>query len=52
MVTRLARVKDIRALSRDKPVVSREQIDALLEKHGFSPSQLIERLEGNFTNLT
>ena len=52
MVTRLARMKDIRALSRDKPVVSREQIDALLEKHGFSSSRTIQRLEGNFTNLT
>ena len=52
MVTRLARMKDIRALSRDKPVVSREQIDALLKKHGFSSSRTIQSLDGNFTNLT
>ncbi|MDE2887211.1 MAG: aminoglycoside phosphotransferase family protein [Gemmatimonadota bacterium] len=52
METRLASMEDIRALSRDKPDVSRAQIDALLEKHGFSASGSIQPLEGNFTNLT
>ena len=52
MVTRLASMEDIRALARDKPDVSRAQIDALLQKHGFSASGSIQRLEGNFTNLT
>lgn len=52
METRLASMEDIRALSCDKPDVSRAQIDALLQKHGFSASRSIQRLEGNFTNLT
>ena len=51
MVTRPARMKDIRALSRDKPDVSRARIDAFLDKHGFGSSRSIQRLEGNFTNL-
>ncbi len=50
MVTRLASMKDIRALFRDKPDVTRAQIDALFEKHGFSSSRSIRRLETNFTN--
>lgn len=50
MVTRLAGMKDIRALFRDKPDVTRTQIDALFEKHGFSSSRSIRRLETNFTN--
>ena len=50
MITRLASMKDIRALFRDKPDVTRGQIDALFEKHGFSSSRSIERLETNFTN--
>ena len=52
METRLASMEDIRALTDDKPDVSRAQIDALLQKHGFSASGSIQRLEGNFTNLT
>ena len=52
METRLASMEDIRALSDDKPDVSRAEIDALLQKHGFSVSGCIQRLEGNFTNLT
>lgn len=52
MVTRLASMEDIRALARDKPDVSRAQIDTLFEKHGFGASRSIHRLEGNFTNLT
>ena len=52
METRLASMEDIRALSDNKPDVSRAQIDALLQKHGFSASGSIQRLEGNFTNLT
>ncbi|MDE3260175.1 MAG: aminoglycoside phosphotransferase family protein [Gemmatimonadota bacterium] len=52
METRLASMEDIRALSDDKPDVSRAQIDALLQKHGFSVSGSIQRLEGNFINLT
>ncbi len=52
MVTRLASMEDIRALSDDKPDVSRAQIDAFLQKHGFSASGSIQRREGNFTNLT
>jgi hypothetical protein len=43
-------MKDIRALFRDKPDVTRTQIDALFEKHGFSSSRLIRRQEANFTN--
>lgn len=50
MVTRLASMKDIRALFRDKPDVTRIQIDALFEKHGFSSSRSIRRQEANFTN--
>lgn len=50
MVTRLASMKDIRALFRDKPDVTRAQIDALFEKHGLSSSRSIRRLETNFTN--
>ena len=50
MVTRLASMKDIRALFRDKPDVTRAQIDVLFEKHGFSSSRSIKRLEANFTN--
>ena len=50
MVTRLASMKDIRTLFRDKPDVTRAQIDALFEKHGFSSSRSIRRLETNFTN--
>lgn len=50
MVTRLANMKDIRALFRDKPDVTRGQIDALFEKHGFSSSRSIRCLETNFTN--
>ena len=50
MVIRLASMKDIRALFRDKPDVTRGQIDALFEKHGFSSSRSIRRLETNFTN--
>ena len=50
MVTRLANMKDIRALFRDKPDVTRTRIDALFEKHGFSSSRSIRRLETNFTN--
>ena len=50
MITRLASMKDIRALFRDKPDVTRGQIDALFEKHGFSSSRSIRRLETNFTN--
>ena len=50
MVTRLASMKDIRALFRDKPDVTRGQIDALFEKHSFSSSRSIKRLETNFTN--
>ena len=52
METRLAGMEDIRALSDNKPDVSRAQIDALLQKHGFGSSGCIQRLEGNFTNLT
>lgn len=52
METRLASMEDIRALSDDKPDVSRAQIDALLQKHGLSASASIQRREGNFTNLT
>ncbi len=50
MLSEIAGMKDIRALFHDKPEVSRVQIDALLEKHGFSLSRSIERLDGNFTN--
>ena len=52
MVAELASMEDIRALSRNKLEVSRFDIDALLEKHGFSSSRTIQRLDGNFTNLT
>ncbi len=51
MVTGLARMRDIRALFRHKPDVSRTRIDAFLEKHGFSTSRSVQRLDGNFTNL-
>ena len=51
MVTRLASMKDIRALFLDKPDVTHAQIDAIFEKHGFSSSRSIRRLEEtNFTN--
>ena len=50
MLSEIAGMNDIRALSHDKPEVSCVQIDALLEKHGFSLSWSIERLDGNFTN--
>ena len=52
MESRLASMEDIRTLSDDKPDVSGAQIDALLQKHGFSASGSIQRVEGNFTNLT
>ena len=51
MVTGLARMRDIRALFRHKPDVSRVRIDAFLEKHGFSTSRSVQHLDGNFTNL-
>ncbi|MCE2440161.1 MAG: aminoglycoside phosphotransferase family protein [Candidatus Latescibacteria bacterium] len=44
-------MRDIRSLFRDKPAVSRARIDAFLEKHGFSTSRSVQRLDGNFTNL-
>ncbi len=50
MLSEIAGMKDIRALFHDKPEVSRVQIDALLEKHGFNLSRTIQRLDGNFTN--
>ncbi len=50
MLAEIAGMKDIRALFHDKPEVSRVQIDALLEKHGFNLSRSIERLDSNFTN--
>ena len=50
MLSEIAGMNDIRALSHDKPEVSCVQIDALLEKHGFSLSRSVERLDGNFTN--
>ncbi len=50
MLSEIAGMNDIRALSHDKPEVSRVQIDALLEKHGFNLSRTIQRLDGNFTN--
>jgi hypothetical protein len=50
MVAELASMRDLRALSHDKPEVSLVQIDTLLEKHGFNLSRTIQRLDGNFTN--
>ena len=50
MLSEIAGMKDIRALFHDKSEVSRVQIDALLEKHGFNLSRTIQRLDGNFTN--
>ena len=34
-----------------KPDISRAQIDALFEKHDFSVSRSVTRLESNITNL-
>ena len=51
MGAELASMMEIRALFHDKPDVSRARIDALLEKHGFSSSLSIKRLDAtNFTN--